>query len=87
MKKTAFLIALAAFVSAPLAAQTGAVIAGKPIFTNDGKRIGIVYRVIADGSAQVIVNGKLVTIPASTLTAVDGKQQTSLSKKELASAS
>jgi hypothetical protein len=87
MKKIVLLGVLAAFVSAPLAAQTGAIVAGKPLYANDGKRIGIVYRVTSDGTAQLIINGKLVSIPAASITAANGKFQTSLTKKDLASAS
>lgn len=86
MKKAPFLFAIAALVSAPLAAQGGSIVAGKPIFSADGKRIGVVYRVTADGSPQVIINGKMVTIPASTVSATDGKYQTSLSKKDAVNA-
>jgi ABC-type sugar transport system substrate-binding protein len=85
MKKAVFTLALAALVAAPLSAQT-AVVAGKPIFASDGKRIGVVYKVTGNGSAQVIVNGKLVTIPAATITADEGKYQTSLTKKEATTA-
>lgn len=87
MKKIALLGVLAALVSAPLAAQTVSIVAGKPLYASDGKRIGIVYRVTSEGAAQVILNGKLVTIPATSITAADGKFQTSLTKKDLTSAS
>ena len=87
MKKVSLLIALAALASAPLAAQTANVVVGKPIFATDGKRIAVVYRVIADGSVQVIIEGKLFTIPVATITLNGGKQQTSLTKKELVKAS
>ena len=87
MKKIVVLGVLAALVSAPLAAQTAAIVAGKPLYTSDGKRVGIVYRVTSDGTAQLILNGKLVSIPATSITAADGKFQTSLTKKDLTSAS
>ena len=48
-----------------------------------GKRLGAVYRTAEDGSAQVILNGKMYVVPASTLTVVDGKATTSLSKREV----
>jgi hypothetical protein len=51
--------------------------------SSNGSRLGAVYRVGADGSAQIIIDGKLVTIPASTLSNVDGKLTTSLSKSEV----
>jgi hypothetical protein len=87
MKKLMFLSALAALVSAPLAAQGSAITVGKPLFANDGKRIGIVYRVTSDGTVQLIINGKLVSVPATSISAVDGKFQTSLAKKDVVSAS
>ena len=87
MKKIAFLGVLAALVSAPLAAQTATIVAGKPLYANDGKRIGIVYRVTSDGTVQLILDGKLVSIPAASITSANGKFQTSLTKKDLASVS
>jgi hypothetical protein len=45
--------------------------------------LGSVYKVGADGSAQIIIDGKMVTIPASTLANVDGKLTTSLTKSEV----
>lgn len=86
MKKIAFFAVLAVLVSAPLAAKPGGIVAGKPLYASDGKRIGIVYRVTSDGTAQLIINGKLVSIPAASITAADGKFQTSLTKKDLTSA-
>jgi hypothetical protein len=56
---------------------------GKMLIAANGSRVGSVYRVTSDGSAQLIVDGKLVTIPAATLSVVDGKLTTSLSKDEI----
>ena len=53
------------------------------LYGPDGNRIGTIYRVTGTGDAQVILNGKLVTVPAATLTAAQGKVATSLSKREL----
>jgi sporulation protein YlmC with PRC-barrel domain len=64
-------------------AQAAEAVAGKSIYAQGGKRIGVVYAVKADGSAQVILNGKLVTIPASTITAANGKIETSMDKKQV----
>jgi len=60
--------------------------AGKMLYADNGNRLAPIYRVAADGNPQVILNGRLVTVPASSLSAVDGKLTTSLSKKEIASA-
>jgi hypothetical protein len=56
---------------------------GKMLVTSNGGRLGTVYRVGPDGSAQIIIDGKLVSVPASTLSNVDGKLTTSLSKAEI----
>ncbi|MDE8653461.1 hypothetical protein [Novosphingobium album (ex Liu et al. 2023)] len=60
--------------------------AGKMLYSAAGYRIAPIYRVSAEGNPQVILNGRLVTVPASTITDVDGKVTTSLTKKEIASA-
>lgn len=56
---------------------------GKMLLASNGARLGAVYRVTSDGSAQLIVDGKMVTIPANTISVVDGKLQTSLSKADV----
>jgi hypothetical protein len=56
---------------------------GKVVVSSNGSRLGSVYKVGPDGSAQIIIDGKLVTIPASTLSNVDGKLTTSLTKSEV----
>ena len=65
------------------AAGSVAVNAGKMLYTSNGSRVAAIYRVTAEGNPQVILNGKLVTVPASTLSDVNGKVTTSLSKAEL----
>jgi hypothetical protein len=56
---------------------------GKMLVTSSGTRLGTVYRVGPDGSAQIIIDGKMVTVPASSLSNVDGKLTTSLSKSQV----
>jgi len=56
---------------------------GKMLVASNGARLGQVYRVGNDGSAQMIIDGRLVAVPASTLSSVDGKLTTSLSKSEV----
>ncbi len=98
MKKFAVLAALATVVLAPAAvaaessqsvraATEGASVnvdAGKMLYSAAGTRIASVYRVTADGNPQVILDGRLITVPASTLSEVEGKLTTSLSKRDLA---
>jgi hypothetical protein len=56
---------------------------GKMLVASNGARLGNVYRVGPDGSAQLIIDGKLVTVPVTTLSSADGKLTTSLSKSEV----
>lgn len=56
---------------------------GEMLYTGKGKRLAAVYRTSEDGNAHVILNGKMYVVPASTLTVVDGKATTSLSKREV----
>ena len=68
--------------SAPAAGGVS-VSAGKMLYAADGKRIASVYRVTAAGDVQVIIASRLVTVPASTLSDVNGKVTTSVSKSDL----
>jgi hypothetical protein len=66
------------------AASTAAVaVKGQMLIGANGARLGTVSRVTADGSAQILIDGKMVTVPASTLSMVGGKLTTSLSKSEV----
>lgn len=57
--------------------------AGKMLYSTDGRRVASIYRVTEEGNPQVILNGRLITVPASTLSDMDGKVTTSLSKREI----
>jgi hypothetical protein len=65
--------------TAPVAAK------GKMLFASNGGRLGSIYRVGDDGSVQLILDGKMKTVPANTLSVADGKLTTSLSKAEVIS--
>ena len=69
--------------SADAAAPAVSVNPGKMLYGANGQRIAAIYRVTSEGNPQVILNGKLVTVPASSLSDVSGKVTTSLSKAEL----
>ncbi len=83
MKKLQFVVLMAALVTLPAIAQEKVAEKGKMLVAADGARLGAVYRVSDDGSAQVIIDGKMVSIPASTLSTTDGKLTTSLTKHEV----
>ena len=56
---------------------------GSMLISANGSRLAQVYRVGADGSAQIIIDGKLVTVPAASLSISGGKLTTSLTKSEV----
>lgn len=94
----ALLATLATFAVAPAAVYASesaavseaaapvAVEAGKMIYGPNGQRIAAAYRVTKEGNVQAILNGKLVSIPAATLSEVDGKITTSLTRSQVARA-
>jgi hypothetical protein len=83
VKKSWVVVAMVACASLSAMAQDAVAQEGKMLVASNGARLGAVYRVTGDGSAQLIVDGKMVTVPASTLSVVDGKLTTSLSKSEV----
>lgn len=64
-------------------APAAAVSVGKMLYSANGQRVASIYRVNAEGAAQVILNGRLVTVPSSSVSDVNGKVTTSLTKAEL----
>ena len=56
---------------------------GATVVTSEGARLGQVYKVMEDGSPQIILDGKMITIPASTLSNQNGTVTTSLKKSEV----
>jgi hypothetical protein len=79
--------ALATFTAGAQNASNAATAAvaekGKMLVSSNGSRLGTVYRVGPDGAAEIIIDGKLVSVPASTLSNVDGKLTTSMSKSAI----
>jgi predicted lipoprotein with Yx(FWY)xxD motif len=71
----------AAFAKEDAAAAVAA--KGQMLIAANGARLGTVYRVDSDGAVQMIIGGKMVTVPASTLSIVDGRLVTSLSKNQI----
>lgn len=85
MKKFAALLAPVLLSALPAAALAdSAWHEGQMVYGANGQRIAPIYRVTADGSAQVIIDGKLVTIPAATLSVSGGKVVSSKNKADLA---
>jgi hypothetical protein len=78
-------VTLSAVAPATLRAEPAAVSvsAGQSLYGPDGKRVASVYRVSEDGNVLVIIDGKLINVPATTLSEADGKVVTTLSRTEL----
>jgi hypothetical protein len=87
VKKSWLIMVMCAFVLPAVAQQSSAAPAvaekGKMLISANGSRLGAVYRVVGDGAAQIIIDGKLVTVPGNTITLADGKLTTSLTKSEV----
>ena len=85
MVMCAFILPAAAQAAPDASAAQAAPVAekGKMLVAANGARLGAVYRVGPDGSAQIIIDGKLVTVPANTISIADGKLTTSLTKSEV----
>jgi hypothetical protein len=69
--------------SSPTAATAPAVSKGQMLVGADGGRLGAVSRISADGSPQIILDGKLITVPVATLSMANGKLTTSLTKSQV----
>jgi hypothetical protein len=91
MNKMARFLTLGVLALSPIAsfaadaAQSVAVL-GKMLYDVEGKRVAAIYRITDDGTSQVIVSGKLINVPSATLSVVDDKLTTSLTKKTLLAA-
>lgn len=93
MKKSLLAVAMLAVISASAVAQEAPTASavpvsaskGKMLFAANGGRLGSVYRVTDDGSVQLILDGKMKTVPINTLSMQEGKLITSLSKSEVIS--
>ncbi len=55
---------------------------GKMLVAADGARLAPVYRVVDEG-AQIILDGRMVTVPANTVSLAGGKLTTSLTKGQV----
>lgn len=93
MKKSSFVVSLFAVTALSGAVCSVAVadeaqssvspVKGSMLVAANGARLAPVYRVGPDGSAQIILEGKMVTIPAATLSMASGRLTTSLTKNEV----
>ncbi len=74
--------ATAAF-AAPADAAAATPVVGNMLYSADGKKLAPVYKLDSSGAPQVLIDGQLLTVPVSTLSAVNGHVETSLTKRDL----
>jgi hypothetical protein len=79
----AFNVSPASTSSSEGTAAPASAVKGSMLISANGSRLAQVYRVGPDGSAQIIIDGKLVTVPAASLSISGGKLTTSLTKSEV----
>ena len=56
---------------------------GKPLLSADGRSLGVIYKVLPDGSVKLIMDGKMVAVAAASLHQDHGTITTSLTLKEV----
>ena len=92
MKKFGLILALAAVlpVSALVSVNTAVAqdalakaMVGKLLYDADGKKLAAIYKLDPKGSPQILLEGKMVTVPLATLKKDEDKFSTSLTKKDL----
>jgi hypothetical protein len=89
MSKTLRILLVSLLAASPLAAQKA--LAADPIASEgqmlldaNGARLAPVYAVDDNGAVEIVFDGRVVTVPASTLSIVNGKLMTSLKKPDIA---
>jgi len=82
MRKLILAFVMSTFSVLPAAAD-GVATKGAMLHSADGVRLGEIDRIQSDGSVQLIFEGKVVTVPASTLSLQDGSLLTSLKKTDV----
>jgi len=70
-------------VASPDGSTAVSAVKGSMLVAANGARLAPVFRVGADGAAQIIIEGKMVTVPATTLSMASGRLTTSLTKNEV----
>lgn len=92
MKKFGLILALAAILPVSALVSVNSAVAqdalakamvGKLLYDADGKKLAAIYKLDAKGSPQILLEGKMVTVPLATLKKDDDKFATSLTKKDL----
>jgi len=87
MKKYAVAIFLSALTLVPAVQPAFAaelkIEANDTLYDAQGKKLGDVFAVSSKGSPQVQIGGRVILVPLSTITVVDRKFTTSMTRQEI----
>ncbi len=67
----------------PAASTAADVQAGRILRDASNARLGKIDRVNSDGSVRIIFNARFVTLPADTISVVNGEPTTSMTKRDI----
>jgi len=56
---------------------------GQMLYDSGASRVATVHKVNDDGSVSIILDGKVITVPANTLSVVDGHLTTNMTKNQV----
>ena len=79
----ALLVTVGQFESVARADDAVHAAAGMPLYSADGRSLGSIYKVLADGSVKLIIDGRMVTVAAASLRQDHGAITTSLTRSEV----
>jgi hypothetical protein len=83
VKTFALILAAALMPATAVFAEPATPVVGKMLYSAGGKKLAAIYKLDAANAPQILLEGKLVTVPVDTLSGVDGHVETSLTKKDL----
>jgi len=56
---------------------------GQMLYDSNSARVATVHKVNDDGSVSIILDGKVISVPANTLSVVDGHLTTNMTKNQV----
>jgi len=69
---------------APASANADSVASkGQMLYDSSAARVATVHKVNDDGSVSIILDGKVISVPASTLSVIDGHLTTNMTKNQV----
>ena len=76
-------LALAGHLTVASAAADSIATKGQMLYDSKEVRVATVHKVNDDGSVSIIMDGKVITVPANSLSIVDGHLTTNMTKNQV----